>query len=162
MTPIDRARLAVGKSCLYKMGVGTSDPASALPGVEVAGLRYCDCSDFVAWVFGQRRGDYNTDAILADTIGPHKRWRKVAAPEVGGIVVFGGTFKRLADGSRVRVKPGHVALVTEAPEPWRVSTLRVIDCSASNPMGRAIQERGAAHFEAARRRGKEIVFAIAT
>lgn len=152
---ITRARLAVGKSYTYKMGVGSSKPDQDLPGVTVDGQRYCDCSDLIAWSFGYQRGSLNTDGIIADARGPHTRWRQVLAPEVGGIVVFGGKFS----GGK-RIKAGHVAIITEAPGP-RVSTLRVIDCSASNPMGRAIQERGAAHFERARRAGRLIVFAVA-
>ena len=153
---IARARLAVNKSYTYAMRKGSSKPDQALPGVTVAGVRYCDCSDLVAWAYGYQRGDLNTDGIILDARGAQKQWREVPVPEVGGIIVFAGKFS----GGK-RVKLGHVAIVTEVLEPWRVSTLRIIDCSASNPMGRAIQERGAAHFERARRAGRSVFFAVA-
>lgn len=133
---IARARSAVDAPITYSMRHGGGSASDALPGAVVDGVRYCDCTQFIAWVYGYERGGLNTDGIIRDAAGPQTRWRKVGRPEVGGIAVFGGLFG--PDGKRI--KPGHVYVITEAPRLYRFAHLRGIHCSASAPAGRAIQE----------------------
>lgn len=140
MTPaetIARARSAIDAPVTYSLQHGSGgSPLDIMPGRVVDGVRYCDCSAFIAWVFGYTKGNYNTDGIIADATGPRKKWKAVTTPLVGGIAVFGGVFR--ADGTRE--KPGHVYFLTEVAPMYRLGTLKGIHCSASNPKGRSIQE----------------------
>ena len=96
--------------------------AERYPSLSAATLG-CDCSGMVAWACGYKRGDYNTDAIVADVWiakygkptskpGPRRLFSPVDAGDLrpGDVLVYGGPDKDM-DGNRD--SPGHTGIVSE-------------------------------------------------
>ncbi len=123
----------------------------------------CDCSGLVAWGQGYVRGDYNTDAMVADVWrvryglhtdepGPRKLFAPVDADDMrpGDVVVYPGPDKN-KDGNRET--PGHTGIISsveagtefgdQESEWWE--RVKVIHCSSrSQAKIGAIRETNAA------------------
>ena len=131
---IVRARSAIGKGIVYKLGQGGSHPTD--PGPTRTGK--CDCSGFALWVAGKDRdktvnGKYlGTDAIVADALGAQAAFRRVFTCEPGVFAVYPGSH------AGARRMYGHVGLVTQ------VSPMRGVDCGSSSG---GITERSFVFFE---------------
>lgn len=97
----------------YKLGAGArfyAPTSFSKEGNQYEG--FCDCSGLVAWAFGYRRGNFNTDGIVNDAIGPKKRFRIIKRDEpviASDIIVRPGP-DRNGDGNRD--SPGHVGIIT--------------------------------------------------
>lgn len=146
---VSRARGAIGAGTLYVLGAGGRDPAAARPGET------CDCSGFVAWVYGIDRflpssrnqrsaipryldgAWFETSALAADARSPFGFVAEVAWAEAqpGDMLVWGDK----------GAGQGHVGLVTEVGES---GPTRVVHCSKGNfrSFGDAIRETGVAVF----------------
>ncbi len=151
---VARARSATLKGIRYKLARGGYHPGADLPGragdpATDDGIG-CDCSGFVAWCLGLRRGPLphpppawiETSQVYRDATGPQRLFRRLAEPVAGCVVVYPD-----AGGDQ-----GHIGIVTEtAPE------LRGVDCSSSRSRrtGQAITERGLAFF-----RDRGAIFAL--
>lgn len=180
MTPAEyvaRARSAIGLGIGYELGAGGLHPAASHPGEKSRRGKlgkWCDCSAFVAWVYGYARvGWHNTDAIVHDSKHPGGLFTLVPAMKVqaGDCVVYGGIFEGL-----IRTAIGHTGIVTRPPvcehcgtalhahdphcpepgarlgsEAWWAA-LRVVHCSSSNwrHTGDAIRETRGLGFKKAR------------
>lgn len=118
-----RAKSAIGKKTIYRLGRGGMKPERDRPS-NSEGM--CDCSGFIAWCCGISRqctaisgGWIETTIIVRDATGPQALFRKLPAPVPGCLAVFGDCLGR----------QGHVAVVTKVvgskPD-------RVIHCSASS------------------------------
>jgi len=126
-----RARAAIGHGITYRMGAGGLHPDDPLP----TRTGRCDCSGFVAWVCGRSRKDsiglwWDTTRIHRDASGPQRRWRRLAAPEPGCVVVY-PDHRDLATGKR---RSGHCAIVvayTAAVVGGATAALTVIDCAST-------------------------------
>ena len=144
---------------------GGKDPLADHPADWSYGKRSptCDCIGFIAWSLGFDRyqpvhfdrnkkgkviyGGYintNSSILAANSLEP-SWFEEVCAPELGCLVVYGGT-RNKKTGKR---RAGHIGIVVgplpaewdpEANECWRA--LRVVHCSSSNDRitGGAIQE----------------------
>lgn len=147
---IARARAAVRRGILYRLGHGGWNPKAELPGRPGpidAGDRGsgADCSGFIAWDLELPRqhtivaGLWGISTVSLDRDGrtPGGLFRQISAPVPGCLAVYPDR-----DGEQ-----GHVGLVTEVSP-----HLRGIDCSSSRSrkIGEAITERG---FEFFRDRG---------
>jgi hypothetical protein len=149
------------EQAFYKLGTGGRHPEHAAPWDA---RRQCDCSGFIAWIFGYDRylGDdvwINTDAIVRQDAG---LYAAVAAEDevvAGDVLVYGSTY---LNGER---RPGHVGMITEIAagfvrddaDWWR--QLKVAHCSPSNSrqlgLGHAIAETDARIWRA---RGRFVRF----
>lgn len=124
---VARARSAVGKGVLYKLGHGGTDPKAPLP----SKTKYCDCSGFIAWVIGLNRAPkpsrpwwIETTNICVDAKSgkPSSIFVKLSAPEPGCLVAYPD---RIVAG---KVRQGHVALVSA----FQGNRFMCIDCGAGN------------------------------
>lgn len=108
---IARALAQRGKG-IYKLGGGayfTAADCYAADGNRFPG--FCDCSGFVAYTLGYRRGGWNTDAIYADR-NRGTRFRLVGQHEAvrpSDVIVKPGPDR---DGDGQRDFPGHVGIIT--------------------------------------------------
>lgn len=143
MTPsalIARARSALGRKVVYRLGAGGMAPKSVGPeGSDGA----CDCSGYVAWALGISRqtndpfylhvmgGWINTTAIVADAKDPSGLFTRIANPKPGCLILY-------AAGSSGRAN-GHVGIVTTVIDN---APVQVIHCASGNfkRTGDAIQE----------------------
>lgn len=137
---------------------GGADPYASHPGSPSYGNRAwtADCVGFVCWAIGldryqpgffkSRAGYINCDSAIIDG-EKDGYFRIVDKPIPGDLVVFGGKY---AFG--VRLKPGHIGIVTFVPEEWdgKFESLRVVHCSPGNKPtavaetnGKAWRQRGA-------------------
>ena len=135
MTPAEvvaRARHAIGKGIIYKLGAGGKDPARALPATAGA----CDCSGFVAWCLGLPRrqpetiGWIETSRMVRDARGANLLFVEVLEPQPGDVIVYPDRNGR----------QGHCGIVSQVD-----GGLRVIHC-ASRGLNDAIRETSAARF----------------
>lgn len=148
---VERARSAIGKGTIYKLGAGGRDPMAPLPGDAE---NRCDCSAFFAWSLAldvrqpgiplhkrYNGGRLTTSSIVYDARRPQKEtglFTIVPTPDPGDGVVY-----PWRDG-----KPGHIAAVSffDPLNFWK--GLRIIDCSSTNyrETGDAIRERSGEFF----------------
>lgn len=131
---IARARSAVGRGVLYKLGHGGTDPSTPLP----SKTRYCDCSGFISWVLGIRRSPkpsrqwwIETTMICNDAKSgkANSTFVKLGSPEPGCLVAYPDRrVTRVGNDGAVRttVRQGHVALVTSITN----GRITCIDCGA--------------------------------
>jgi hypothetical protein len=130
LRPFVGAELSVGR---YVLGGGApyTSPSPFRPIGSWLAERYpsltaatlgCDCSGMVAWASGYKRGNWNTDAIVADVWltkygrpttkpGPRRLFEPVKhdALRPGDVLVYGGPDKD-QDGNRD--SPGHTGIVS--------------------------------------------------
>ena len=114
----------------------------------------CDCSGFVAWALGLRRGPaplsngwINTDSIHHDASGAQSMFRRQSVATAGCLLVH----PKSADQPP---KVGHVAIVTAVDAQGRAT--RLIHCAPENFLiepaaggaRNAIAETGTEHFDA--------------
>ncbi len=142
---VARAHSAIGYGTVYALGQGGKRADAPHPGHE------CDCSGFIAWVFGTPRkvptsiGWIETSRIAKDATGKRLLFQRVYDPEPGDIVVFGDWTD--ATGRR---RQGHVGILSEVPAekgPFWWDGLRVIHCSSGNSKnGDAIAQTDAKVF----------------
>ncbi len=153
MTPdeiVARARSAIGRPTVYKLGKGGRKPDAPHP-ADANGQ--CDCSGAVAWFLGLDRyqpgkvsGDWLSTSSMVREATAGRLFRVVVDPEPGDVVVYGDYVK---DGIR---RQGHCGIVVAAPaqclpDVW--SSIRVVHCSSGNSKrGDAIQETDAKVFKA--------------
>lgn len=137
---LSKANFAIRKGTRYKLGAGGYDPNAPLPHDA---NRYCDCTGFVAWALGiDRRRSRNgvvevqSDALVIEANKPNGNVLKLAKPEPGCVLVYGGIWlgKPLAS---VRVRPGHAAIYAGGG--------MLIDCGSTpyRREGQAITRRAA-------------------
>lgn len=117
---ISRAHFAAAQPCTYKLGAG---------GWPHESLAVCDCSGFApSWLFQRPREVggvwFNTDMIWHAAVKGMHGFRQIPHQVPGCLLVYPSDAKHAH---------GHIAFAT-------TDTL-IVDCSASNPPGRAIQER---------------------
>lgn len=142
---IDRAKSALGKNTVYRLGAGAPFTAPR-PGDED---NACDCSGFVCWVLGISRhqpdfaflkrfngGWMNTDGMVWDSQNRTGLFDSVyGAPDKGDIIVYPGrgTVHLMYNTDAKSPLIGHVGIV--------VDDKRVIHCSNGNykTTGDAIQ-----------------------
>ncbi|MGH7178999.1 MAG: hypothetical protein ACREJC_16600 [Tepidisphaeraceae bacterium] len=88
---LKRARLAIAlpKGTVYSLGAGGQNPEAPNPWNDPK-TRQCDCSGFVAWANGYKRGNFNTDGIVRDVGGIRSRYAWVWYPSPGAVVVYRG------------------------------------------------------------------------
>lgn len=133
---ISRARTAIGKGILYKLGYGGTDPKLPLP----TNGKYCDCSGFIAWVLGIKRSPKPTRNWWIETTmmcndaksgKPTSTFVKLPEAEPGCLVAYPDRVVRriLPNGEVVtRIRQGHVAIVTAVTS----GRITCIDCGAGN------------------------------
>lgn len=152
MTPnevVSRARSAVGRNTTYMLGAGGNKPTKPVP-ANILGQ--CDCSGFIAWVFGtprkvdndwyakQNGGWIETTAVAKDAelieashsgIFAGVEWKDARPSD---IVVWGDHTDNSGEHHE-----GHVGIVTEVDSGGPRS---VVHCSHGNwaATGDAIQE----------------------
>lgn len=138
---LSKARFAIRKDTRYVLGAGGYDPNAELPHDKNRG---CDCTGFVAWCLGiDRRRSRNdlvevqSDALVIEANRPNGNVVKLAKPEPGCVLVYGGVWLGKPLQS-VRVRPGHAAIYEGGG--------MIIDCG-STPFrreGQAITRRSGA------------------
>jgi hypothetical protein len=138
---LSKARFAIRKNTRYVLGAGGYDPNAELPHDKNRG---CDCTGFVAWCLGiDRRRSRNdlvevqSDALVIEANRPNGNVVKLAKPEPGCVLVYGGVWLGKPLQS-VRVRPGHAAIYEGGG--------MIIDCG-STPFrreGQAITRRSGA------------------
>ncbi len=130
---IERARTALGRKIIYRLGKGGRRPKNETPADSENG---CDCSGYVAWCLGfdryieepfyaRRNGDdgvkgwFETSAAAADAVDKAGILTVIDAPVPGCIAVYGDS-----GGSE-----GHIGIVTEVNSKGKAT--KVIHCSSS-------------------------------
>lgn len=122
---VDRARSAIGKGCIYRLGKGGYTPTNLVPWSKQF---ECDCSGFVSWCLGVSRktdnpwyvrfngGWLETSAIVRDATSPFGVFTEVARYDAlpGDLLVWGD-----AGGAQ-----GHVGIVS--------GPTTIIHCSKGN------------------------------
>jgi hypothetical protein len=145
-----RARSAIGKRIIYKLGGGGMRPEAPLPSNANG---ECDCSGFVCWALGLSRqtahplymnfngGWINTDGIVRDARRETGFFFQPEAPSPGDLIVFPSMLPTR--------KVGHVGIITEvAQQDGSFVPTRVLHCSHGNfkVAQDAIAETGPAVF----------------
>jgi cell wall-associated NlpC family hydrolase len=130
---VSRARSAIGMGCAYGLGKGGFDPDAPMP---FGRAKLCDCSGFVAWVFGVSRdlrgnprypkgvGWFETSNLVKDAQSPWGDFDLVKWSDAkpGMIVVYG-------DSPPPARRQGHVGVVaTVGPNGPRT----FVHCSTGN------------------------------
>jgi len=137
-----RARSAIGHGIPYKLGKGGYNPTALVPG-RIG----CDCSGFIAWVFGVSRkldipyyknlngGWFETSAIVADSKSTNG-----FVDQIDFIIAKPGDILVWPDGEGHQ---GHIGVISEVNESLQVPQ-KVIHCSLGNyrKYNDAIQETG--------------------
>ena len=143
---MDRARSAVGRPTIYKLGAGGREPSLERPDVEL------DCSGFVAWALG-------IDRFLPNDGIPHRsgeEWfecSNIFADARAGCLYASQVSLHEALAGDVLVWPdgdghqGHIGLVASCEDGFGPAT--VVHCSLGNyrERGDAIQETDISLFK---------------
>lgn len=80
---LQKAQTAIDKGIQYKLGHGNNDWTGLLPTTDFL----CDCVQYVAWACGVKNV-YNTGWIKSDATGAKTKFKQIAEP-VNGCVVVG-------------------------------------------------------------------------
>lgn len=117
---VARARSAIGRGTVYRLGRGGFDPRAPHPGPE------CDCSGFAAWTLGMSRRPklgrlwwIETTNIVRDATGRRRVFTQIPGPVPGCLVVYGDR------GGR----QGHVGVVTRVSSQF---SFDIVDCSSGS------------------------------
>jgi len=138
-----RARVCIGRGCVYALGHGGMHPAAMYPWPTGMPNLGCDCSGFVAWCLGVSRmltkdhphyefgGWFETSAVFRDARSEFGFVNEIlwTLAQPGDILVWGDH-----DGHQ-----GHIGIVSESDGS---GPTKVIHCSKGNwrDTGDAIQE----------------------
>lgn len=121
---VARARSAIGKGTIYKLGLGGFDPNAAHPGQK------CDCSGFAAWCLRlsrkpkeERNWWIETTAIVRDALSddPNGVFAKIDCPVPGCLVVYPDR------KTESRTVQGHVGIVSAVRSQ---KDFDIVDCSS--------------------------------
>lgn len=153
MDVVERALGACELEIIYGLGAG-APWTSPTPGDE---QHCCDCSGFVAWVFGYARyqptfawlralngGWMNTDGIVEDSRQPTGLWSRSEDPGLGQVLVYPSRSyarsRHLDEEGNPGPAIGHVGVIVKG-----APGMRVVHCSAGNMkrFDRAIAETSA-------------------